>query len=57
MTGLEFQTGNEPTITYRGPGPDGIVELPSGQEKSFRRLILRRYATEPPELWVAEQVL
>lgn len=30
MTGLEFQTGNEPTITYRGPGPDGIVELPSG---------------------------
>ena len=30
MTGLEFQTGNEPTITYRGPGPAGIVELPSG---------------------------
>ena len=30
MTGLEFQTGNEPTITYRGPDPDGIVELPSG---------------------------
>lgn len=30
MTGLEFQTGNEPTVTYRGPGPDGIVELPSG---------------------------
>ena len=30
MTGLEFQTGNEPTISYRGPGPDGIVELPSG---------------------------
>lgn len=30
MTGMEFQTGNEPTVTYRGPGPDGIVELPSG---------------------------